>query len=50
MFTAINGEYTAGTEQAVKDFQYLNGMEVTGIADADTIVKLNSSDAKKREN
>ena len=50
MFTAINGEYTAGTEQAVKDFQYLNGMEVTGIADADTIVKLNSSHAKKREN
>lgn len=49
MFTAINGEYTAGTEQAVKDFQYLNGMEVTGVANADTVAKLNSSDAKKRE-
>ncbi|WP_101696366.1 peptidoglycan-binding protein [Clostridium minihomine] len=49
MFVAISGEFTAGTEQAVKDFQYLNGMEVTGIADANTIAKLNSSDAKKRE-
>ncbi|WP_283606392.1 peptidoglycan-binding protein [Faecalispora anaeroviscerum] len=50
MFTAISGEFTAGTEQAVKDFQYLNGIEVTGVADANTIAKLNSSDAKKREN
>lgn len=50
MFTAVNGEFTAGTEQAVKDFQYLNGMSVTGIADSDTITKLNSADAKKREN
>ncbi len=49
MFTAISGEYTAGTEQAVKDFQYLNGMEVTGIADPNTVAKLNSSEAKKRE-
>ena len=49
MFVAISGEFTAGTEQAVKDFQYLNGMEVTGIADANTVAKLNSSDAKKRE-
>lgn len=50
MFVAVTGEYTAATEQAVKDFQYLNGMEVTGIADANTIAKLNSADAKKREN
>lgn len=49
MFTAINGEYTQGTEQAVKDFQYLNKMEVTGIADPNTIAKLNSSDVKVRE-
>lgn len=50
MFVAVSGEFTAATEQAVKDFQYLNGMEVTGIADANTIAKLNSADAKKREN
>jgi hypothetical protein len=50
MFTAVSGEFTAGTEQAVKDFQYLNGMSVTGTADPDTIAKLNSADAKKREN
>ena len=50
MFVPVSGEYTAATVQAVKDFQYLNGMTVTGIADSETQQKLNSSDAKKREN
>ena len=50
MFVPVSGEYTAATVQAVKDFQYLNGMTVTGIADSETQQKLNSPDAKKREN
>jgi peptidoglycan hydrolase-like protein with peptidoglycan-binding domain len=34
----------------VKDFQYLNGLTVTGIADENTLAKLYSADAKKRTN
>lgn len=33
-----------------KDFQYLNTMDVTIIANPDVITKLDFSDAKKREN
>lgn len=36
MFVNYSGEYTPGTEQAVKDFQYLNKLDVTGIADEAT--------------
>lgn len=49
MFVNYDGEYTVGTEQAVKDFQYLNRMEVTGVADPETQKKMNASDAKRRE-
>ena len=49
MFVNYDGEFSAGTEQAVKDFQYLNRMEVTGIADPETQKKMAASDAKKRE-
>lgn len=48
MFLPCTGEFGDGTEQAVKDFQYLNGMESTGIADPETIARINSSDAKRR--
>lgn len=48
MFLPCTGEFGDGTEQAVKDFQYLNGMEATGIADPETIARINSSDAKRR--
>lgn len=43
-----NGVFAEGTEQFVKDFQYLNGMTVTGVADPDTLKKIFSGDAKKR--
>ena len=50
LYTKATGEYTDTTAQQVKDFQYLNGLTVTGIADAKTLAKLYSSDAKKRTN
>lgn len=50
MFVNCTGEFGDGTEQAIRDFQYLNGMEVTGLADAATIEKLFSSDAAPRGN
>ncbi|MFR7478734.1 MAG: peptidoglycan-binding domain-containing protein [Acutalibacteraceae bacterium] len=34
MFVACSGTYGDATVQAVMDFQLLNGMETTGIADA----------------
>ena len=43
-----NGVFAEGTEQIVKDFQYLNGMTVTGVADPETLKKIFSSDAVKR--
>lgn len=44
------GRYGDGTQQAVKDFQALNGMEVSGNADRDTCRRLYSSRAEKNEN
>lgn len=48
MFVKPSGLYADGTEQAVKDFQYLNGIPSTGIADPATLQKIFSSSAKKR--
>lgn len=48
MFVKPTGLYAEGTVQSVKDFQYLNGMTVTGIADPDTLKKIFSPDAIKR--
>ena len=48
MFVKPSGLYAQATEQAVKDFQLLNGMEVTGIADPKTLELLYSGNAKKR--
>lgn len=50
MFVKPSGLYADGTEQAVKDFQYLNGLPTTGIADPATLQKMYSKDAKKRTN
>ncbi len=50
MFVKPSGLYAEATEQSVKDFQYLNGIEVTGVADVNTLTKLYSGDAKKRTN
>ncbi|MDF2632548.1 MAG: peptidoglycan-binding protein [Caproiciproducens sp.] len=50
MFMTPNGTFGDGTEQSVKDFQLLNGYETTGVADAKTLQKMFSSDAKKRTN
>lgn len=48
MFLQPTGLYGDGTVQSVKDFQLLNGLTVTGVADPETLKKLYSSDAKKR--
>ncbi len=50
MFIKPTGLYGDGTVQSVKDFQLLNGLTVTGVADPATLQKLYSSDAKKRTN
>lgn len=50
MFVKPSGLYADGTEQAVKDFQYLNGLPTTGIADPATLQKMYAKDAKKRTN
>ena len=42
------GLYAEGTEQSVKDFQLLNGMLVTGVADEETLALLFSDEAKPR--
>ena len=48
MFVKPTGLFAEGTEQSVKDFQLLNGLATTGIADATTLQKLYAADAKKR--
>lgn len=50
LYTEATGEYSNTTAMQVKDFQYLNGLTVTGIADENTLAKLYSADAKKRTN
>ena len=48
MFVRPTGLYADATEQSVKDFQLINGMIVTGIADPETQALLYSSDAVPR--
>jgi iron complex transport system substrate-binding protein len=48
MFVKPTGLYAEATVQSVKDFQYLNGMTVTGVADPETLKKIFSPDAIKR--
>lgn len=50
LFVNATGTFAEGTEQSVKDFQLLNGMTVTGIADPETLQKIYSDDAKPRTN
>ncbi len=48
LFVKPTGLYGDGTVQSVKDFQLLNGLTVTGVADQQTLQKMFSADAKKR--
>jgi iron complex transport system substrate-binding protein len=48
MFVAPSGLYAEATQQSVKDFQYLNGITVTGVADPATLQKMFSDSAQKR--
>jgi iron complex transport system substrate-binding protein len=48
LFVKPTGLYGDGTVQSVKDFQLLNGLTVTGIADAKTLQLMFSDSAKKR--
>lgn len=47
-YNAPTGNFTKNTEQCIKDFQFLNGLSVTGIADAETLQTLYSDTAKAR--
>ncbi len=48
MFMKPTGLFGDGTEQSVKDFQLLNGLPATGIADPTTLRKMYVEDVKKR--
>lgn len=48
MFVKPSGEFAEGTEQSVKDFQFLNGLPATGVAEPKTLQKLFSDNVKKR--
>lgn len=48
LFVPPTGLFAEGTEQCVKDFQLLNGMVVTGVADEATIALLFSDEAVPR--
>lgn len=50
MFVKPSGLFAEATEQSVKDFQLLNGLETTGVADPKTLALLYSGNAKKRTN
>lgn len=49
-YNSPTGNFTANTAQCLKDFQLYNGLSVTGVANAQTIEKLYSSDAKRSPN
>ena len=49
MFIKPTSLFGDGTVQSVKDFQYLNGITVTGVADPATLKKMFSDDAQKRK-
>ncbi|MBW7573040.1 peptidoglycan-binding protein [Caproiciproducens faecalis] len=49
MFVTPTGEFAEGTEQSVKDFQLLNGLVVTGIADSNTLQLLYSANPVARK-
>ena len=44
---SADGDYGSMTRKAVKSFQQRNGLNVTGSVNANTLAKLNSSNAKK---
>lgn len=48
LFVQPTGLFAEGTEQSVKDFQLLNGMVVTGVADEATLTLLFSDEAVPR--
>jgi iron complex transport system substrate-binding protein len=48
MFVKPSGLFAEGTQQAVKDFQFLNGLPATGVADPVTLQKMFSDSAVKR--
>ncbi len=50
MFVKPSGEFAEGTEQSVKDFQLLNGLTVTGVADPSMLQLLYSANPVKRTN
>lgn len=49
MFVTPTGEFAEGTEQSVKDFQLLNGLVVTGVADPEMLKLLYSANPVPRK-
>ncbi len=48
LFVQPTGLYGEGTQQSVMDFQYINKLKITGVADEETVNRLFASDAQPR--
>ena len=48
LFVQPTGLYGEGTQQSIMDFQYVNNLRITGVADEDTVNRLFAADAQPR--
>lgn len=48
LFVQPTGLYGEGTQQSVMDFQYVNQLKITGVADEETVNRLFAADAQPR--
>ena len=48
LFVQPTGLYGEGTQQSIMDFQYVNQLKITGVADEETVNRLFAADAQPR--
>ena len=48
LFVQPTGLYGEGTKQSIMDFQYVNNLRITGVADEETVNRLFAADAQPR--
>lgn len=48
LFVQPTGLYGEGTQQSIMDFQYVNNLRITGVADEETVNRLFAADAQPR--
>lgn len=48
LFVQPTGLYGEGTQQSIMDFQYVNNLRITGVADEETVNRLFEADAQPR--